>query len=228
MPAGSPSLSEQTTPDALLCLSSQCPHCPAILQFLTDLVKQGRLGRLEVVNLERRPEIGRELDIRSVPWVRIGAFELTGTRSRAELESWVERAGRAEGMAEYFHILLKEGELAQVISILHRHGEHLAALLPLVADLDASLNVRLGAGAVFEEFAGQAPLQAIVSQLGNLTTALDGRVRADACHYLGLTGSPLARPYLEACLRDSDAAVREIAEESLAGLDLPVGSDSQD
>ncbi len=221
-------MSEQTTPDALLCLSSQCPHCPAMLQSLADLVKQGRLGRLEVVNLERRPEIGHALEVRSVPWVRIGAFELTGTLGRAELDSWVERAGRPEGMADYFHHMLKEGALAQVIRVVRRDPDSLAALLPIVAAPEMGIHVRVGAGAVFEEFAGQAPLQAIVDQLGALVRSQDGRVRADACHYLGLTRSERARPYLEICLPDTDASVREIAEESLAELVLPVRSESKD
>ena len=44
-----------SAPDALLLISTHCPHCPAMLTALADLVKQGTVGRLEVVNLEQRP-----------------------------------------------------------------------------------------------------------------------------------------------------------------------------
>ena len=34
-------------PDALLLLSTHCPHCPAVLAALADLVKQGAIGRTD-------------------------------------------------------------------------------------------------------------------------------------------------------------------------------------
>ena len=206
-------------PDALLFLSSHCPHCPAVLQALAELVKRGVLGRLEVVNLEARPEAGRAYGVRSVPWTKIGEFELAGLRSLAELETWAERAGRPDGMADYFHDLLKEGDLDQVLATVRRRPETLAAVLPIVANPEASINVRIGAGVVFEELVGSPELRALVPQLGALTRHADARVRADACHYLHFTASQAARPYLEACLQDRDAEVREIARESLDALD---------
>ena len=48
----------------------------------------------------------------------------------------------------------------------------------------------------------------------------DARVRADASHYLGLSGAAAARAWLEARLHDDDADVREIAAESLAALPM--------
>jgi HEAT repeat protein len=81
------------------------------------------------------------------------------------------------------------------------------------------MNVRFGAGAVFEHFAGRPALQDLVARLGDLAGHADARVRADACHYLGLSGSALARPYLEPRLTDSSAEVREIAADSLAEVD---------
>jgi HEAT repeat protein len=92
-----------------------------------------------------------------------------------------------------------------------------AAVLPIVGNVDASLNVRLGAGVLLEHFAGSDALRALLPRLGELSQHADARVRADACHYLGLTGDAAARPWLEARL-DDDADVREIAAESLENL----------
>jgi hypothetical protein len=211
-------MTEPASPDAMLFLSSHCPHCPGMLQALAELVKLGRLGRLEVVNLEVRPHAAQELGVRSVPWIRLGPFELSGARGRAELEDWIDLAARPEGMATYFHTLLREGALPQVLQTVHRRPDTIHALLPIVADPEASINVRLGAGAVFEEFTAQPTLQAITHRLGELAQDEDPRVRADACHYLSLTRSHEARPYLVARLQDDDAAVREIARESLGVL----------
>jgi HEAT repeat protein len=93
--------------------------------------------------------------------------------------------------------------------------ELLAAVLPIVGNVDASLNVRLGAGVLFEAFSGTRTLASLIPQLGTLSQHADARVRADACHYLGLTGDAAARPWLDACTADEDADVREIAAESL-------------
>ena len=206
------------TPDAMLFISTHCPHCPSVLAGLAELLKRGVIGRLEVVNLELRPEIAREMGVRAVPWLRLGLFELTGARTVGELETWARRTQSDEGMSEAFHDLLKQGGLAQVLRLIQAEPTRLAALLPIVANPEASLNVKLGVGVVFEEFAGSDALSSRAAALGALTRHSDARVRADACHLLSLTRGDEARAWLEACLRDSDPEVREIAAESLQTL----------
>ncbi len=78
-------------PDALLFLSSHCPHCPAVLAGLSELVKRGSIGRLEVINLEQHPEAPAALQVRTVPWLRLGPYILTGARTLGELETWARR-----------------------------------------------------------------------------------------------------------------------------------------
>ncbi|MDD5389700.1 MAG: HEAT repeat domain-containing protein [Gallionellaceae bacterium] len=203
------------TADALLFISSHCPHCPAVLAGLSDLVKHGGIGRLEVVNIEIHPEAAETHAVRSVPWLRLGPFELPGARAVGDLAIWARRASEPDGMAEAFHDLLKTGGLAQVLALVAADTTRLAALLPIVGNPEASINVRLGAGVVFEEYIGSAALHGLVPDLGKLSGHADARVRADACHYLGLSGSSEARPWLEARLGDEDADVREIAREGL-------------
>lgn len=135
-----------------------------------------------------------------------------------ELKLRVRAASGPGGMADYFHILLMEGGLKKVIEIVDARPELLADLLPIVGNPDASLNVSLGASAVFERYAGKGPLRVLVMKLGKLSEHADARVRADACHYLGLSGSPLARTFLEPRLADDSADVREIAQDGLAEL----------
>lgn len=201
--------------DALLFLSSHCPHCPAVLASLAELVKRGGIGRLEVVNLEVHPEAAERHGVRSVPWLRLGPFELSGARTPGELETWARRAGGERGMADAFHDLLKTGDLRQVLDLVAAEHDRLAALLTIVGNPEASINVRLGAGAALEEYAGEPALQSLVPALGELSAHADARVRADACHYLGLARSEAARPWLTARLEDEDRDVREIAREAL-------------
>lgn len=210
-------------PDVLLLLSAHCPHCPAVLSALADLLKQGVIGRLEAVNLEQHPELGQALGVRSVPWTRIGRIELAGMHSKAELAEWAAKADSEEGMADWFHTLLKQGQLPKVQALIEAEPGLLAAVLPIVGNVEASLNVRLGAGVLFEEFAGSDALRALLPRLGELSQQEDARVRADACHYLGLAGGSAAQPWLQARLADDDADVREIAAESLQAISTQLG-----
>jgi HEAT repeat protein len=88
----------------------------------------------------------------------------------------------------------------------------------LAGDLETPMAVRIGVGAVFEEFAGSASLAEVVPELGALCRSDEAQVRADACHYLGLSGAAEARPHVRDLLDDPDEEVREIAAESLAML----------
>ncbi len=207
-----------SAPDALLLVSTHCPHCPAMLAALADLVKQGAIGRLEAVNLEQHPEVGQALGVRSVPWVRIGRIELAGVHSKAELADWAGKADSEAGLADWFHMLLKEGQLPRAQAAIEADPTLLAAVLPIVGNVEASLNVRLGAGVLLENFAGTDTLRALLPRLGELSQHEDARIRADACHYLGLTGDAAARSWLDARLTDGDADVREIATESLQNI----------
>lgn len=120
--------------------------------------------------------------------------------------------------AEQFAIWLLAGQLKNVLAVVEKNPQALADLLPIVANPQANLNVRFGAAAVLERYAGTPALQALVPALGLLSGHGDHRVRADACHLLGLSGSAEAIKYLEARLDDPDAEVREIVAESLAAL----------
>jgi len=205
-------------PDALLLLTSTCPFCPTMLQALGELVKAGHLGRLEAINIEKHPEVARQHGVRSVPWVKLGPFELDGLRTQAELKLWTERAGTIEGIAEYVRELLATGNLKKVIELVGRDPIYLDALPVLLTDLDAELQVRLGLGALMEELHNQPVLARLVAPLGKLTENDSAPVRSDACHYLALTGSAEALPYVERLLQDADTTVREVANESLVSL----------
>lgn len=205
-------------PDALLLLTSSCPFCPNVLKGLSELVKSGDIGRLEVVNIEQHPEVAQAHNVRSVPWVKIGIFELGGSRSPAELRQWTERAGTIEGKAAYVGELLVSRRLPETIELVKREPVWLDAIVLLAADTKTDLQVRLGIGAVLEELRGNELLARLVEPLASLTQDPDARLRSDAAHWLALIGDLRARPILERLLEDTDPEVREIANEGLAEL----------
>src|SRR5512142_1818837 len=90
-----------TPPDALLFITRNCKHCPAVLQGLNGLIEQGRIGKLTVVDAAEHPEQAEEYGVRAAPWLRLGPFTLTGEQSPAELRQWAEWASGEEGIVHY-------------------------------------------------------------------------------------------------------------------------------
>lgn len=211
-----------TTPNALLLTAPGCPHCPTVRQGLDELVKQGFIGTLEVVNIAEHPERAETLNVRTVPWVKIGPFELEGLHSPAELRSWAQRAGSITGTARYFEEFFKEGKLEKVSQFVQTDPNAVEALLILASDKDAELTVRIGVSAIIEELEGSETLNNHFDSLRALSENEDPRVRSDACHFLTLTHNPEALELLNKLAQDPERSVRDIAVESLNDIQAEV------
>lgn len=207
-----------TVPDALVLIATHCAQCPSVLDGLNRLIKEGALGSLEVVNIENRPEVAKRLGARSVPWVKIGPFELVGAYQYRELAQWTAYAVDGTGMAPYLNLLIESQQLDKVVALIRKDPEILSVLVGMLRQSDTSMGVRIGIGAAFEELADSGHLDRILVELGELTHATDVHIRADACHYLGLTGNADAVPFVRALLDDEHHDVREIAAETLETL----------
>ena len=204
------------TPEALLLIGPGCPHCSALLEVLNKLIKNGSIAQLNVVNVAQRPEFARQLGVRSVPWLRLGSFELEGAHSEGEIKQWLERLGSVQGISAYLNDLLLSGKLEKVIKMARSDPNNLRALLLLAADSELSMKVQLGISAVFEDLQGTETLQSVVGDIGELADNSSAKVRADAAHFLSLTQSAQSLPYLQKLAKDENAEVSEIAEEALA------------
>jgi len=209
-------MQDPTAPDAEILINTGCAHCPAVLAGLSELVKQGQLGQLNVINVAQHPEAAAQRSARSVPWTRIGPFVLEGKYTPGELREWTERASSGEGMGEYFGELLENQKLQDALQLVRNDPSQLSILVDLVGDLETPMGVRIGVSAMFEELAEEGQLAPALPQLAELTRASEPQVRADAAHYLGLINTPEARDLLQPLLKDADSEVREIASESLA------------
>lgn len=208
----------RSAPDALLLLATGCAHCPGVLEGLSQLLKAGRLGRLEAINIVEHPEAAQAVGTRSVPWTRIGPFELEGALTPAELARWVDLAGSGEGFAAYYRHLLETRRPHKVSELVERHPETLGQLIGLLADDETPMAARIGVGVVLEELEGQPLLASGLEPLITLSGAEQANIRADAAHFLGLTRHRDAAAPLRELLTDPHPDVREIAEESLQRL----------
>lgn len=209
---------KQKTPtdavDALLLIGPGCPHCAALQEILGKLVKAGDIGQLTIVNVAKHPESAQQFNVRSVPWTKIGLFELEGARTEGEIKLWLQRLNSDEGMQAYVDELLSSGKLDKVIQLVKTAPQQLQVLIALIADPDLNMKVQLGISAVFEELQGSELLQDIVDDLGTLAGNEQAKVRADAAHFLGLSESRKAIPYLEKLSTDENDDVKEVAMEA--------------
>ena len=183
-------------PDAELLIATGCAHCPVVLEGLSTLIKEGVISSLRVTNIVNQPERAQELGVRSVPWLQLGPFTLQGLHSPAELREWAERAGSMEGMSVYLHDQLKQGNLDAMEALLSAQPAWLDALIPLLEQEDTDMKVRIGVDALLETLAASTDLGKLIDELGRLSQHERQSLRSDATHYLSLTRSPAAIPFL--------------------------------
>lgn len=208
-------LHQTTNMNVLLLLAEGCPHCPTVLSHLCLLVKNGEIGQLQIVNIGVEPELAKSLIVKTVPWVRIGEYELEGLLSLGELRRWVDFGGSDSGTKTYFYEMLKSGKRDKVERMIRQNPQHAKLLVELLLDENASMAVRIGIGAVLEEFQGTGLTEGMIPGLGEMLQNQSRLNRADACHFLTLIGSDEVLPYLNKALSDDDAEVRETAQEAL-------------
>jgi len=207
-----------TPPDALLLIASHCPHCESVLGTLARLVKEGALGRLSVINMSVSPDAPEGRGIRSVPWTRIGPFELSGVLTLSELKDWIAVVREGGGWARYFAYLIEEGRLDALVERVRSNPAGVRELLQLFADPHTPLSVRIGISAAMEHLSDSDLLRRSLDQIRALTQSESPQVRADACYFLGLAGDPAAADSVRRLLEDEDPEVREVAGDVLGLL----------
>ncbi len=204
-------------PSAKILITPQCPHCSAVISGLIALLKSGKIGKLEIVNIVEHPESAQEAGVRSVPWTQIGSLELSGALTGKELEKWVAVA-REQQQSDYLTHLLETDRLQKAIEQIKQNPQLLPDLLMLLNDLETPMAVRIGIGAVLEEFEATPLISAAIEPLLSMLTSEHQQVRADAAHYLSLTADREVIPALDPLLHDPAAEVREIAAETIEEL----------
>ncbi|MCW8827857.1 MAG: HEAT repeat domain-containing protein [Gammaproteobacteria bacterium] len=208
-------MSDTNAPHALLFTAPGCPHCPGIKAALEKLHQEGVVGELEVVSIAEDQGRAAEMGVRSVPWLKLGEFVLTGAQTPQQLREWAEKAAGSADMVDYLEHQLANGELDEAQAMLAKAPQHLEALLSLLEQPEAKIQVRLGVSAIIEGMEGSEALQKLVPRLIIMSEHSDHQLRSDACHFLGLSHSKEAEAALRKRLEDDNEEVREIAAESL-------------
>ena len=208
--------SENSAPDALLLMTGGCPHCPAAMQALTVLLKEGAIGRLEIINVAVHIEEAEARGVQSVPWIRIGPFEVEGAATPAKLRELAQGVNDDKVFDAWLLETLKSGKRQKFEALVKNEPQRIHALARMMKNPEASMAIRLGIGAILEELQGSGLSEPLVPAFGEMLKDTDRLLRADACHFLTLIGGESIRPHMLACVEDADAEIREIAEEWLS------------
>lgn len=202
-------------PDALLLMTAGCPHCPAMLQSLTALLKEGAIGRLEIVNVAIHTEEAESRGVMSVPWTQLGPFELEGALGIGRLRTLAQGVDDEVVFDDWVLETLKAGKRKKVEQLVRKDPARVHTLTRLMRNPETSMAIRLGIGAVLEELHGTGLSEPLIPALGEMLGSDDRLLRADACHFLTLIGGAEIEPYMRASLTDPDAEIREMAQETL-------------
>ena len=182
---------------------------------MTQLIKEGLLARVEIINISNQPQIAEQFNIRSVPYTRIGDIAFEGVKNIMEIKQLIEQSVSIEGITSHLHQQLADGDLAMVEKTVMQKPEYLSYLLPLLDKQETAMQVRVGIGAILETMATDSDLNYLLPSLIQLSRSESTATRSDATYYLSLLQSTEARKYIRERLNDADPGVREIAQESL-------------
>ncbi len=199
-------------------LSETCPHCPQVLLNLTDLLKAGDIASLQLLNISHFSRQAETLNIKSLPWVKIGPFEIEGLSSAHEYAKWARLVNTIEGLCNYLKLLLETGQLQKAGYVVESEDEGFDALIALLSDGKANITVRTGASALLEAYEGSQKLEQAMPVIAEMLKSDRVNIRADACYFLGLTHNPMAISKLKPMLQDGDSQVYELASESIEKL----------
>lgn len=201
-----------------LYIANGCPHCASLLQLMTQRIKQGTIGRLEIINISTRSQVAQELNLRSVPVTRIGPFEFEGALSAAEIDRWIGAGTSAAAIMDYMDEMLSHGKMHKIQVAIQRDPAWLPYLLRLLNRAELPMQARIGIVAIME---GVPNDQITAEIIASLTQTLDGgdpHIQTDALHILSLYDLPEIKTIMEHYLDNGNDEMKEIANEYLGNL----------
>lgn len=208
-------MSTLPAPDAKLLVATGCAHCPTVLKHLATLIKEDAIGKLEVINIHQHPDIAQQLNVRSVPWLKLGNFTLSGSYSLSELRDYVDFSRSEDGISKYIDRQLAAGQLSSLVNEINNNPQWLADVIKLLADDETSMQTRLGIDSLIESFAGSAILGGYTSELGQLARDVHVSRLADVIHYLGLTHSKDAIRFIKEHSEHDNPDIRETCQDAI-------------
>jgi|GEM_PF-967313 len=177
-----------------------CHVCPTMEHLFRDLLTQGIISRLEVIDLAQHPELAQRNSVRSVPHYLLGDVAFTGLKTPGEIKQLLARSeiGQwASRLSEEF----KQGNLYEGEQLIRAHELARSAMLELLQSPQTELVTRIALSAVIESLAPQGLFNDRQDDFIALSKHPQEQIALDALYYLQLIGS-------DACV----ARLRQVAQ----------------
>ena len=204
----------------ILFIAPGCPHCPGMIRLLSEMLKQGKIAQLEMINIGVNPLAATTHNVRSVPTLFIGDKILNGVVNEAEISKWLTEDSESKSLNDFYNEAFEQGQLEDVINDLDVKIDKLSHLLSMLCDVETPLTSRIAISAIFEHFENSAALRSLIPALCAQTGNDSDSVRTDVAHVLGLSRAEEAVPCLEQLAKDAFDDVRETALEALEEIKL--------
>ena len=205
-------VNEMNSHEVELFVMPGCPICPQMERLFKQLHEEGKLDRLEVVDITRQPERAQQLGIRSAPSYLINGVLFSGMKQRSEIEQLLQQ-NEGEKWRSLLSEELTEGGMETARKAVLENEAARQALFDLLEDEETPLVVRIGLSAIIEELAEQGLLEAYQSRLQQLAQHPEQRIALDGLYYLSMLHSPEAIETLSRIAEDDSHPLHEQARE---------------
>ncbi len=198
-----------------------CPICPQMERLFRQLHEEGKLERLQVIDITKQPDRAQQLGIRSAPSYLINGVLFSGLKQRGEIERLLQQ-NQGEQWRSLLSEELAEGGMEAARQAVFGNEAARHALFDLLEDEETPLVVRIGLSAIIEDLATEGLLETDQSRLLKLAQHPDQRIALDGLYYLSLLHSPEA---IEALSRVADDETHPLHEQARELLQEQAASD---
>lgn len=205
-----------------LFITMHCPHCPQVVQDLTDLAHNCSHLRMVIVDGALFASQSLDNDIRSVPTLILdNQLRWTGTIDMAEVVKQCMHRDPSQLSAGSLRQIIESGDAQRVAAMMIQGDCLFPSFLELL--VHPRWSVRLGAMVTVEYLVDEQPRLAeeLIEPLWEGFSELDISVQGDVIQVFGQIANDTAKMLLKTVIDGTyDQTVKEAAEEELA-LMLP-------
>ena len=176
--------------------------------------------KVRVIDITHQPLPNHLKFIRSVPVTVIRDLPFIGKYTEQEMQQWLALTDDVQFRQKYLSEQLNTGELSLMTSLVKTMPGLLKHAIPLLADKETPMQVKIGITALFEAMEGSELLSPLVPDLRRLANHEQHNVLSDVIYLLSLIHDPELRGWFESLLSHKHEEIRELARDALEKINV--------